>query len=309
MNISDDELEALLGAYALDAVDQHEREAVEHYLERSATAREEVRNHHEVAMALATTPGQAPEALWNRIEASMQTHGRAESLAAPAPEDFGVTARSLPRFGRSRKLSGVSDVSGMGVPGRVGRGSARGGPEKDRTYSGSRWVAAAAAVLVASIASVSVGQHRTIKDLRSNVAAAQASAESNRARADRIERLLTTATAKDRVIKQLLATSGTSVAHLDTPKGVLVVDVILASDGQGYLVSRALPTLSSGRTYQLWGVANDVVLSLGIFGSAPKTLEFAAHEQWTKFVLTEEQSPGVPTSSQPAVAVGEVQHI
>jgi hypothetical protein len=220
-------------------------------------------------MALATTPGQAPIALWDRIEANMQPH-RIQTTAG--------TAR--PRSGKVLAFPGV------------------------------RWVVpAAAAVLIASFATISVRQHRTISGLRSDVAAARASARSNQVRAEKVERLLTTATAKERTIQQLLATNGTTIAHLATPSGVAVVEVILASDGQGYLVSKALPTLSSGRTYQLWGVADGVVLSLGVFGSAPKTLEFAAHERWTKFVLTEELSPGVPTSSQPAFAVGEVQHI
>jgi Anti-sigma-K factor rskA len=274
MNFSDEELDELLGAYALDAVDEHERSAVERYLERSSSAREEVRNHYEVAMALATTPGQAPMALWDRIEANMKPH--VTETVDPSTVTLGSDSTS------SRTLA----------------------------FPGVRWVAAAAAaLLIASFATVSVRQHRTITALRSDVAAARATARTNEMRAEKVERLLTTTTAKERTIQLLLATSGTTVAHLDTASGVSVVEVILAPDGQGYLVSKALPALSSDRTYQLWGVADDVVLSLGVFGSAPKTLEFAAHQRWTKFVLTEEQSPGVPTSSQPAFAVGEVQQI
>ncbi len=282
MSFSDEELDELLGAFALDAVDEHERAAVERYLERSPSAREEVRNHYEVAMALATTPGQAPMALWDRIEANMQ-----------------------PNHSQT-----VADGSIVGSGAENGKENGIKKGAKVYVFPGVRWIApAAAAVLIASFATISIRQHRTITGLRSDVAIAQESARSNQVRAEKVERLLTTATAKERIIQQLLATSGTTVAHLDTPSGVPVVEVILAPDGQGYLVSKALPTLASGRTYQLWGVADDVVLSLGVFGSAPKTLEFAAHERWTKFVLTEEQSPGVPTSSQPAFAVGEVQQI
>lgn len=289
MSLSDEELDQLLGAYALDAVDADEREAIEDYLSRSMTAREEVRNHYEVAMALATTPGQAPTALWDRIEANMMTSARPD-----AKPGFHLPVFSRPRDRRSWKPVRSPRNSGQAV-----------------TFPGLRWAAptAAAALLAATLATVTIRQHDTIKNLRTEVTAARTVARSDQARAKEVERLLATSTSPERVIQQLLTTQGTAVAHLDTPSGESVVDVIVAPNGQGYLVSKALPTLVAGHTYQLWGVAGNVVLSLGVFGSAPKTLEFAAHERWTKFVLTEEKSPGVPTSSQPAMAVGDVQSI
>ena len=42
-----------------------------------------------------------------------------------------------------------------------------------------------------------------------------------------------------------------------------------APDGQGYLVKSDLPTLSSAKTYQLWGVINGQPISLGLLGQAP----------------------------------------
>jgi hypothetical protein len=48
------------------------------------------------------------------------------------------------------------------------------------------------------------------------------------------------------------------------------------------------------------------VLSLGVLGQEPSTLGFAADGSWSKFVLTEEASPGVASSKQPALAVAEV---
>ena len=280
---SDEQLDELLGAYALDAVDEDERVEVEKYLDRSASARDEVHRHYEVAMALATSPGIAPPALWNRIEASTASGGL---HAQPNPP----IALHRPRRPKAYTSGSTGSVSSR-IP-------------------AARWaMPVAAAALVAVVSTVAIRQNQTIRNLRTDVSAAQASARSSQARATKVERLLASSNEKERVIQQLLSTSGTTIAHLDTPTGVSVVDVILSPDGQGYLVSKALPALSSGRTYQLWGVADGVVLSLGVFGAAPKTLEFAAHEHWTKFVLTEEQSPGVPTSSQPAMAAGDVKSI
>jgi anti-sigma-K factor RskA len=64
------ELDALLGAYALDALDPADRARVETYLERNADARAEVDEMRETAASLALlpdTPMDAPPELWQRI--------------------------------------------------------------------------------------------------------------------------------------------------------------------------------------------------------------------------------------------------
>jgi len=61
-----DELELLLGAYALDALDDAEREAVDRYLERNPEASDEVAAYREMVGWLVEPVGQSPE-LWNGI--------------------------------------------------------------------------------------------------------------------------------------------------------------------------------------------------------------------------------------------------
>ncbi len=66
------ELDELLGAYALDAVDGDERDQVEAHLERSETARRELAQLREAVALLAYQGGvPAPDALWARIEGSL----------------------------------------------------------------------------------------------------------------------------------------------------------------------------------------------------------------------------------------------
>lgn len=65
------DLEALLGAYALDAVEPDEREAIDHHLPTCAKCRSEVQRHREVAALLAHTGASAPDGLWQRIAASL----------------------------------------------------------------------------------------------------------------------------------------------------------------------------------------------------------------------------------------------
>ena len=59
---SDGDLDALLGAYALDALDAHDRERVEAYLERDADARAEVDDMRETAASLALLPATSLDA-------------------------------------------------------------------------------------------------------------------------------------------------------------------------------------------------------------------------------------------------------
>ena len=64
------DIEELLGAYALDALDEDERRAVEDYL--LANARVEVQEHREVATMLAWSGMDAPDGLWDRIAGHLE---------------------------------------------------------------------------------------------------------------------------------------------------------------------------------------------------------------------------------------------
>jgi anti-sigma-K factor RskA len=93
---SDDELDELLGAYALDAVDDDERREIEEYLSRSPRAREEVRLHRETATFLAYGGAPAPDGLWDRIAGSLE-----EQPPAPGPSLAKVLPAGRPH-GRTR---------------------------------------------------------------------------------------------------------------------------------------------------------------------------------------------------------------
>ena len=67
-----EEIEELLGAYALDAVDPDEVEAVERHLEGCPRCRSEVAGHREVATLLANTGGDAPAGVWERIAGQLE---------------------------------------------------------------------------------------------------------------------------------------------------------------------------------------------------------------------------------------------
>ena len=73
------ELDALLGAYALDALDPDERAQVEEYLAVNPIARDEVDELRESAASLALAPVgdlEAPPELWDRISSSIEDESR-----------------------------------------------------------------------------------------------------------------------------------------------------------------------------------------------------------------------------------------
>jgi hypothetical protein len=65
------ELDELLGAYALDALDADERDAVEEWLARSPTARRDADELRETASLLAQSAEAPPSDLWSRIESRL----------------------------------------------------------------------------------------------------------------------------------------------------------------------------------------------------------------------------------------------
>jgi hypothetical protein len=65
--LTHDEIEELLGAYCLDAVEPDEREAIEAHLPDCPRCRAEVAELREVAALLANNTADAPDGLWDRI--------------------------------------------------------------------------------------------------------------------------------------------------------------------------------------------------------------------------------------------------
>jgi hypothetical protein len=75
----------LLGVYALDAVDEAERNLIEHHLEECSQCRAEVRDHHEVAALLAADPVQPPARVWDGIVAQLDAQRPAAQQATVIP--------------------------------------------------------------------------------------------------------------------------------------------------------------------------------------------------------------------------------
>src|SRR5262245_61999390 len=83
---TDPELDSLLGAYALDALDGEERARVEAYLRVNARARDEVDELRESAASLAVTQtdaGTAPPQVWDQISHAIDAETSRPPSAPP----------------------------------------------------------------------------------------------------------------------------------------------------------------------------------------------------------------------------------
>ena len=101
VNVTHEEAAELLGAYALDALDPAEHQAVDRHLEKCAACRTEVADHREVAGLL--TPGwsRPPAGLWERIAGSIEEMPPPLDLASvramKAARSPGPAAATAPR--------------------------------------------------------------------------------------------------------------------------------------------------------------------------------------------------------------------
>jgi len=80
------DIQELLGAFALDAVDDVERDVIEAHLAGCPRCRAEVEGHRETAALLAHSGERAPEGVWDRIAEALDEAPPALDLARIAPE-------------------------------------------------------------------------------------------------------------------------------------------------------------------------------------------------------------------------------
>lgn len=274
-----DEIRSLLGVYALDAVDNLERELVEAHLTTCPACSAEVADHCEAAASLAFAGGDAPAGLWDRIAAELHlddTSASPPELAA-LPREPAAPSSPPP----APVLSAPASVPDATHEGPTLEHPTPGEPtivSLDARRRRPRWIApavAAAAVVAAVAIGIAVG--------RSGVDQTQTAST-------------------ERLAEQALSANGSRVAALDGDGAS--IRAVVESSGTGYVFADSLPALPADQTYQLWGVRGDTVVSLGVFGPNPGVVAFTAAPDTEALAITAEVAGGVVTSEQKPVAVG-----
>ena len=110
-----EEIEELLGAYALDAVNAEEAALVEAHLDECASCRAELDRHREVTTALANAIEPVPRGLWDRIAAGMSDAPAAGVTRAgeDAPVGGSVTELDAAPGRRSQRTRWLGVVAGV----------------------------------------------------------------------------------------------------------------------------------------------------------------------------------------------------
>jgi hypothetical protein len=296
--LSTSDIEELIGAYALDAVDADEREAVERHLPECPRCRNELAGHLEVAALLGNTGAPAPDGVWARIASSLEepppalrlslsplAAGSATSIAIesdrPADLDLTTVAGHEPTSGPTRS-------SGSGQASDEGSRPSPAAPvvpisSRRRWVGRSLVVAVAAAVAVIALLGVEVvRQDHRIDQMRDEIASS---------------------TGVQGAMVQAMGDPTSQKMNLTSPSGApMSAAAVMTEDGTGYFLATSMPALSEQQTYQLWGImADGQVISLGVLGNDPQLAAFQASGGLTGLAVTEEVEGGVPQSQNPAV--------
>ncbi|HZI38712.1 MAG TPA: anti-sigma factor [Acidimicrobiia bacterium] len=265
-NFTHHDIQELLGAFALDAVDDDERDVIEAHLAGCPRCRAEVAGHRETAALLAHSGERAPEGVWDRISTALDE----------SPPALDLT-RIVPQQETPEPAEQTDDLAER----RMARAAPRSIPLR---------VAAATMAVAAAITlflGVALGRNDSARldrlealaqDMEKAVVSNAAYAALNDSRNEQI---------------RMASTDGTATAQL-----------VRRPDGTGYLVPGTLAPLPAGRVYQLWAVRSDAKISLGVLGAVPEVSAFRMNGPVAAFAVTEEAAGGVSTTENQPVIVG-----
>lgn len=256
----------LLGAYALDALDAPERQAVEEHARECPACAAEVAEHREVAGLLSPGWIEPPPGVWERIAASLEE--------VPPPLDL------APVIAMKRR-AGASSPGGRSA----GPAPASGAPPQSHRRLGLGIAAAVAAAAVAMVGFLGV----RVADDRHQINRLQAEQ-----RVDDLQRAASAA----------LAAPDARRVDLTSSDGYRTAQAVVLPDGTGYLVKNNLPALSNERTYQLWAVAGTSRISLGVLGPDPHVVPFKMDPKVRTLAITDEVAGGVETTKRDPVVLG-----
>lgn len=283
------DVQELLGAYALDALDPDEVAAVEAHLEVCARCRRELAGYREVTSLLGHTGGEAPPGVWDRIAAGMHPEPSSPPLERIGEELLAEVRRPAHRDGAApgpgSPPAGAAAPAPLAPPGAGPLAPPRSGRRRPRWQAPVAWLAAAAVIAVAVLGVEVADLHR---------------------RLSRDQRVVAAAPATMGDVRAALAQPGHRSVTLRGP-GSASLAVVLLPSGVGYVYDPHLHPLPSDRTYQLWGVVGSQAVSYGLLGARPTTVEeFRAGAGVKALAVTDEVASGVVVTHQPFSVSGSV---
>ncbi|MDJ0924006.1 MAG: anti-sigma factor [Acidimicrobiia bacterium] len=83
----------------------------------------------------------------------------------------------------------------------------------------------------------------------------------------------------------------------------IAASAVLDAEGNGYLAVDSLPALAEDRTYQLWVIVGDEIVSAALLGNDPDVVQFRAEGNIAGMAISEEVAGGVAVSENDPVAL------
>jgi hypothetical protein len=268
-NFTHHDIQELLGAFALDAVDDEERDVIEAHLAGCPRCRAEVEGHRETAALLAHSGARAPEGVWDRISETLDEAPPALDLARIAPRPAGAPDPAAPADDELSR-----------------RRAARAVPRSVSLRIAAATMAVAAALTL--FLGVALGRHDD---------------SGNLGRIDKLAEAMQNANVSNAALAALNDPQAEKVKLISTD-GKATAQIVRLADGTGYLVPNTLSALPAGRVYQLWAVRSDAKISLGVLGGKPEVSAFRMTGPVLAYAVTEEAAGGVAASSNQPVVVG-----
>jgi len=266
----------LLGAWALDAVDDTERREVERLLEADPDARAEADRLVAAAGHLgdaATQDERAPAGLLDSIMGQLDGPRTGRNGAPPTPTL--PTSPTAPGAGPGAVPPATAD------PASTVAGLTELERRRARRSRGSRapWLLSAAAVVVLVVVGAVVV---AVRDGGSS----------------------------DPTLEEVAAEAagqpGSRSADLVTEDRIVAAQVVVDTEGHGYVTVHDMPATDDAHTYQLWSVDGGTPISLGLFDGSSPIAVVGVDAGVTQLAVTLEPAGGSADPTTAPMASGEL---
>ena len=155
-----------------------------------------------------------------------------------------------------------------------------------------RWLAVAACLATVAVAAIAV---------------LGVEVSNQQGRIDQLDRRMTDDGMR-RAAERAMEAPGSHTVRLVSTDGKHAASIVMSADGSAFFMGSDLPSLATGRTYQLWAISGDaaapVPVSVAVLGAHATLTEFRVAGGVHEFAVTAEQSPGVAAPEHAPVLTG-----
>ncbi len=110
---------------------------------------------------------------------------------------------------------------------------------------------------------------------------------------------------ESQIVANAIASPGSKMLHLTSASSKYSLNIVITKDGKAYITSGDLPPLNGQKSYQVWGIRANGMVSIMVFGSHMKGVAFSlpANAGFAQIAVTQEPMGGSPApTSTPIVS-------